>query len=330
MFSIKDGVHTLTGSERMKQRPIGTLVLALQSMGANIQYLGTTGFPPLKITGSKLKGGRIVVDASLSSQFISALLLIAPSMTGGLHLTFTGEIRSRPYIAMTVSLMKYFGASVMWDESGISVEEGTYKSGTIQIENDWSAASFWYLMAALSDRAEIRLQNISFQSIQGDKIVSEIFKNFGVISVQVEDDIVLSKHSEFKLPDYFEFNFSQCPDLVIPVGFVCATLKIKSLFTGVKNLRIKESDRLIALKNELEKSGAIASIHDDKFSISYFQNPLEYLSFLSYNDHRMVMAEAASSIMFKKVDIDDHLPVKKSYPEFWDQLSSAGFELTIT
>lgn len=330
LLSIKEGVHILTGSERMKQRPVGALVKALHSLGADIQYLENIGYPPLQITGRKLNGRRIYVDASESSQFISALLLIAPTLREGLHLTFIGEMNSRPYITMTISLMKYFGVSVNWDEDGITVQEGEYKSREIQIENDWSAASFWYSIAALSENAEIRLQNISFDSIQGDVIVPEIFKNFGVISRQESKDIVLTKRPGFQQPGFFEFNFSPCPDLVIPVAFVCAALKIKSLFKGVRNLRIKESDRLTALKIELMKLGALTGILENEFTIDSFQRPLKNISFKSYNDHRMVMAEAVCSIVFQEIIIEDHLPVKKSYPQFWDQLNAAGFEMKIT
>ncbi len=330
LLSIKEGKHTLTGSERMKKRPIGALVNALQSLGADIQYTGEVGYPPLQIIGRKLKGGHILINATESSQFISALLMIAPLINGGVRISFNGPISSRPYIEMTISLMKYFGAKVIWDSSGISVEEGTYNSVPIQIENDWSSASFWFAMAALADAAEIRMQNINFNSIQGDVIVSEIFKNFGVNSVQVDRDVILNKVLDFKLPDYFEYNFTSCPDLVIPVGFVCAALKIKAHFTGVKNLRIKESDRLTALKNEIIKLGASASIHNDSFTIDNFQKPADEIFFISYDDHRMVMAEAVTSVFFNQISIDNHVPVRKSYPEFWDHLRSSGFETSIT
>jgi 3-phosphoshikimate 1-carboxyvinyltransferase len=299
-------------------------------LGADIQYTGEVGYPPLQIIGRKLKGGHILINATESSQFISALLMIAPLINGGVRISFNGPISSRPYIEMTISLMKYFGAKVIWDSSGISVEEGTYKSVPIQIENDWSSASFWFAMAALADAAEIRMQNINFNSIQGDVIVSELFKNFGVNSVQVDRDVILNKVLDFKLPDYFEYNFTSCPDLVIPVGFVCAALKIKAHFTGVKNLRIKESDRLTALKNEIIKLGASASIHNDSFTIDNFQKPADEIIFISYDDHRMVMAEAVTSVFFNQISIDNHVPVSKSYPEFWDQLRRSGFETSIT
>ncbi len=329
-LSIQEGEYLLTGSERMKKRPVGKLVQALQSLGGEINYQESLNYPPLKITGKKISGGKIVIDASESSQFVSALLLIAPKFSNGLEIELAGEVFSRPYIFMTVSLMKYFGVDVFSENNKIVVPHGKYRARSIRIENDWSSASFWYLAAALSDSAEIHLKNLSANSIQGDSVIMDIMKQFNIDSIVSNDDVVIKKNVLKATPAFFEYNFSSCPDLVIPVAFTCAGLRIPSVFSGVRNLRIKESDRLIAIQTELLKTGCRVELLDDSFSILPIQINHPISMFNSHNDHRMVMAEAMLSMVFNEVSIDDFSPASKSYPEFRDHLKQAEFGFTVT
>ncbi len=329
-LSIQPGSFILTGSERMKQRPIGVLVNALRMIGADIEFLERDNFPPLKINGKKLVGGNLRIDASESSQYISALLLIAPKLSLGLRLELAGKINSVSYIEMTLSLMKYFGISIQRNGNFIDIPCQDYSPKVLRVENDWSSASFWYEIAALSEKSEIVLRGLNKKSIQGDVVIDEIMEKFGVHSVESGEDIVIRKTNKLELPSFFDFDFSSCPDLVLPVATVCTVLKIPSMFRGVKNLRIKESDRLNALKNELVKIGGNLIVEEDLFSIE----PGEYLNdetiFHSYNDHRMVMAFAPLALKLNEVIIDDHLPVNKSFPDFWNNLRNAGFECEIT
>ncbi len=329
-LSIQEGEYLLTGSERMKRRPVGKLVQALKSLGCEIKYTESLNYPPLKITGKKVIGGKIVVDASESSQYVSALLLIAPKFSNGLEIELVGEVMSKPYISMTISLMKYFGVEVYFENNKIVVLPGNYLARTIRIENDWSSASFWYQAAALSEGAEIHLKNLSTNSIQGDSVIMDIMKQLNIDSIVSNDDIVIKKNLLKAAPAFFEYDFSSCPDLVIPVAFTCAGLRIPSLFSGVRNLRIKESDRLIAIQAELFKAGCRVELLDNSFSIHPIQinNPISMFS--SHNDHRMVMAEAMLSMVFNEVAIDEYAPVTKSYPEFWNHLKQAEFNFTVT
>jgi 3-phosphoshikimate 1-carboxyvinyltransferase len=327
---IQEGEYYLTGSERMKKRPVGKLVEALQSLGSEIKYLERFNFPPLKITGKKLAGGKIIIDASESSQYVSALLLIAPKFSNGLEIELAGEVFSRPYISMTIFLMKYFGVEVFSENNKIIVPHGKYRARSIRIENDWSSASFWYLAAALSDSAEFCLKNLPINSIQGDSVIKDIMKQFNIDSIVSDDDIVIKRNFLKEIPAFFEYNFSACPDLVIPVAFTCAGLRIPAVFSGVKNLRIKESDRLIAIQAELLKAGCRVELFHDSFSIHPIQASYPISMFNSHNDHRMVMAEAMLSMVFNEVSIDDFSPVSKSYPEFRDHLKQAEFSLTVT
>ena len=328
-LSMQPRTFILTGSERMKMRPVGELVRALQSLGAEINFLEHEDFPPLQINGKSLKGGEIKINASESSQFISALLLIAPKFSDGLKLELTGKIYSRPYLSMTISLMRNFGIEIFDEGNEIYIPHQSYKPVDIKVENDWSSASFWYEIAGLSERSEITLIGLSKNSVQGDVVIAEIMEQFGIQSIVSGDDIILVKKSEAVLPVYFEYDFSDCPDLVIPVAVLCAVRKINSRFTGVKNLRIKESDRLVALKEELQKFGVDLVLDYDSFLINSFSNVDVKEIFQAHNDHRMVMSLAPLALIYDDVLIDDHLPVSKSYPDFWNHLVTAGFQCEI-
>ncbi len=328
-LSIQSGTFILTGSERMKQRPIGGLVKALREIGAEIEFMENENFPPLKIIGKSLKGGRLSIDASESSQYISALLLIAPKLSIGLELELTGKINSVSYIDMTLSLMKHFGIEVKRKNNIIEIPGKNYSSGVLKVENDWSSASFWYEIVALSNESEIVLKGLNKNSIQGDVAIDDIMKKFGVHSEQSDDDVIIKKNQNFVNPEFFEYDFSSCPDLVLPVAAVCVALNVPSCFTGVKNLRIKESDRLQAVKNELEKIGGNLIIEEDSLTIKSSAYAENDKIFHSYNDHRMIMSLAPLALKYDEIIIDDPLPVKKSYPGFWDDLKNAGFSCEV-
>ena len=329
-LSITSGTFFLTGTDRMKNRPIGELVKILQSFGADLKFTEKDNYPPLEIEGKPLRGGIAEIDASESSQFVSALLLIAPMLTEGLKLELKGKINSRPYILMTLSLMQYYGIKVYTEGNFISIPPQKYISQELIVENDWSAASFWYVIAALSDEAEISLRGLFLKSVQGDSVITAIMEAFGVYSIVSGDNVDIIKKSKFIKPELFEYDFSSCPDLVIPLAVICSALKIPSVFNGVSNLKIKESDRLISLKEELSKIGTEVKIQEDSFSLKHSSENKINGMFHSHKDHRIVMALAPLALLYDEVLIDDHLPVSKSYPGFWEQLQSAEFNCTIT
>jgi 3-phosphoshikimate 1-carboxyvinyltransferase len=328
-LSIQPGDFLLTGTQRMKQRPVGKLVDALNKIGANIQYADNIGYPPVRIRGRQLKGGHISIDASESSQFVSALLLIAPCLTQGFKIELAGKINSRPYILMTLSLMQYFGIKIKSEGSFISIPFQSYIPHDITIENDWSSASFWYLISGLSGM-QIILRDLYKNSIQGDSIISVIMLKLGVETITIENEIILKPVEGMILPEKFVHNFSNNPDLVFPVAVYCAAKGIACSFSGVENLRIKESDRLSALKTELEKTGVNVTIDVDTINISGSMNLNSITSFNSHNDHRITMSLAALAGIFPGISIDSHSNVNKSYPEFWEQFISAGFTVDVS
>jgi 3-phosphoshikimate 1-carboxyvinyltransferase len=324
-LSLQQGSFTLTGSDRMKIRPVGKLVRALRETGASIEFAEKEDFPPLLIRGSKLKGGKIKIDASESSQFISALMLVAPLMENGLDLELTGKVYSRHYIVMTLSLMQFFGIRINTFGNTIQIPFQKYVPKAIRIENDWSSASFWYLTAALAPNAEVTIRNLFRESIQGDSDIVGIGGKFGVKTEYRNNEVLLITDPVRKLPEFFDYDFSNCPDLVLPVAALCAGLKIPAVLNGVKNLRIKESNRLMAIRSELEKTGAVIHVNEDSLVLEKFNQVENKFLFHSHNDHRMVMSLAPLALIYNEVFIDDHLPVNKSYPEFWLQFRSAGF-----
>ena len=327
-LSQKPGEWLLTGSERMKQRPIKILVDALRSLGAEISYSEKEKFPPLKITGRKLKGGEIEMDASVSSQYSSALLMIAPLFEKGLKLKMTGEQASQPYVDMTLKLMRSFGIRHERKGKIISIAKQNYIPLNISVESDWSAASYWYEMAAMSDVVDLTLQGLHKDSIQGDSIIAEIMNQFGVETEFTNEGIVLKKKASFSLPQKFSYNFQECPDLVQGMAVTCTALGVGADFKGVQSLRVKETDRLVALRTELKKIETPTLISDFGIQISSSHNlPFPSSSFATYNDHRMAMSFAPLALKFGEVEIENPDVVKKSYPEFWDDLSSVGFEI---
>lgn len=328
-FTCRPGEVLLTGSERMKNRPIGELVNLLRNMGAKIEYTGKEGYPPLKITGGKLRGGKRVIDSSISSQYISAILLIAPYLSGGLELVMKGNVVSASYINLTLQLMKRAGIRYSWDKNRIQVEEGTYRAGSIRVEPDWSAASYWYEMAALSDHAEITLPGLSSESLQGDSALVGIFENLGVKTAFEEQGIGLFKTKP--LCTHFEFDFTLNPDLVQTLIATCIALKITFRFTGTQTLRIKETDRILALQNEMRKFGVILSSADTGEWIAWDGksnfNSRKGVSISTYEDHRMAMAFAPLALRTGEILIQDPEVVSKSYPGYWKDMERTGFEI---
>lgn len=349
-LAIKEGEFVLTGSERMQQRPIKILVDALSILGAEVEYLNNEGFPPLKIKGKKLLGGEITIDGSVSSQYISALMLVAPYLKNGLKINFEEQLTSKPYLEMTLEIMKYFGVELTWKDShirrndAIEVKAGGYVAKDFYVEADWSAASYWYSMVALANKADITLLGLQKESIQGDAVVAEIYENFGVKTEFIENGIRLTKNS---LPITHHsplfFDFTDCPDLAQTIAVTCAALNVPAKLTGLSTLRIKETDRIAALQNELNKLGYNAEVENDdlfilpslrteqrgvKQSVSNnkIASHLAMTSIKTYNDHRMAMAFAPLGLLHP-IKIENPDVVIKSYPDFWEDLERVGFEI---
>lgn len=324
LLSSIPGVYHLTGSGRMKERPIGILVKALESIGADIEYDEKEGFPPLKIFGQPLKGGEVEVDGSVSSQFISALLLVAPTMHNGLVIHFKGTIVSRPYIDMTIRIMERFGVYPVWDGNTLAVSNQQYQvddpAKQFRVEADWSAASYWYAMAALADEADIFLPGLLKGSMQADAVCALLFPFLGVSTTFEEKGIRLTKNNY--RPSAFAFDFEDCPDIVQTVAVVAAALKIPTLMCGLNTLRIKETDRVAALKKELKKIGVICEEPSrGLLDIKNFGGKVESpLNIKTYHDHRMAMSFAPLGIKYPGMTIEEPEVVKKSYPGFWEEL----------
>ncbi len=330
-FATKIGTRTLTGSDRMKKRPIGILVNALRDLGAHIQYLDKEGFPPLKITGKALKGGEIEMDGNVSSQFISALLLISPELQNGLVINFKSKVTSRPYIDMTLNMLEEFRVYGQWHENSISVSKQNYHKKSeedyaYEVEADWSAASYWYAMVALSEEADLTIKGLKNPSLQGDSILSDVFTFFGVKTEFVPGGIKITKN---RIKDeHFGFDFADCPDIAQTVAVVVSALNIPALFNGVHTLRIKETDRVEALKIELKKLGTeVEILNDNSVKINPSSDIKHPASVDTYEDHRMAMAFSALAMKLENITIENPEVVKKSYPNFWNDLKSLGFEI---
>ena len=325
-LSLKSGVQTLTGSERMKQRPIKILVDALRQIGAKIDYLEKEGYPPLKIKEAEVLGAnnQLSIDAGVSSQYISALLMIAPSLPNGLELKLVGEVVSLPYIQMTLNIMAFFGIEYLWVGDTIKIQPQSYEPKYFDVEADWSAASYYYEMVAMAEEADLYLDGLQKNSLQGDAAIVKIMQHFGVITEYTPTGVHLRKSGKSKIP--FEYNFVKCPDLAQTVVVACAATGTEAKMTGLKTLRIKETDRIEALDQELKKIGSSFEACDDqgafcvKSKAAFGQTP----AFDTYEDHRMAMAFAPLAMM-GKIEINEPTVVKKSYPFYWDDLQKIGF-----
>ena len=335
-LSVMRGTHVITGTDRMKHRPISVLVDALRKLGAHIEYVGEEGFPPLRITGSKLTGGLLEIPGNVSSQYISALLMIGPVLEEGLELRLTGDIISRPYIDLTLWMMREFGADADWSAGDtISVKPQPYSNRDYVIENDWSGASYWYEMVALSqDReATVRLSGLMDGSKQGDSVVKYIFSLLGVkTSFESRDgerlQVVTLKRSGRCVPR-LEYDFVNSPDLAQTVVVACCAKGVPFHFRGLSTLKIKETDRIEALKKELLKLGYV--LKDINGSELVWDGtrcePQKHAVIDTYEDHRMALSFAPLGLL-KPIVINNPQVVTKSYPRFWDDLKKAGFEIT--
>ena len=326
------GEWEVTGSERMQQRPISILVDALKSLGAQIEYTKNEGFPPLKIFGSHLTGKTIELDGSVSSQYISALLLIAPTIENGLTIKLKGEITSRSYIELTLKLMAKFGIEYHWEGNEITVHEQNYFARDFTVESDWSGASYWYEILSLCDSGEILLKNLQLESLQGDANIAGWFTQFGVISTQKTDGVMLTKNENIS-SEKLVHDFIENPDVAQTLACLCVACKIPFHFSGLKTLKIKETDRITALQNELAKFGAEISepkegelAWDGKIN-SAIKSEIPLIE--TYHDHRMALAFAPMSLAGFPVKINDPMVITKSYPGFWEDLKTAGFTISL-
>ncbi len=332
-LALQKGIQTLTGSERMKQRPIGVLVDALRELGANITYLEKEGYPPLKIAAPKKIGSRrqLTISAGISSQYISALLMIAPVLPEGLELTLEGKIVSIPYIQMTLNLINHFGIQYTWEGNIIRIEKQAYRPKFFTVEADWSAASYYYAMAAFSDKLELQLNGLVKESVQGDSVIAEMMEQFGVSTAYNRNGIHIHK-SRNLATSRFEWDFIKCPDIAQTMAVICGGMGIQAIFTGLETLKIKETDRILALQNELAKMQVFFSklpknLSKDKSKEYYMLEGKALMSnpvFPTYEDHRMAMAFAPLA-MKGNIQIEEPEVVVKSYPKFWEDIESLGF-----
>ncbi|WP_075601890.1 3-phosphoshikimate 1-carboxyvinyltransferase [Saccharicrinis aurantiacus] len=319
------GEWTITGSDRMKQRPIKILVEALNELGAKIEYTEKEGYPPLRIFGSALEGGDLELAGDVSSQYISALLMIGPTMKNGLRLTLTGEIISRPYILLTLKMMETFGVKCHWKDNVITVPSANYNPTEFTVEADWSAASYWFEIVALNKGSEVTLKGLKRYSEQGDSKVAELFKQLGVSYKFNKNGLTLKNTGE--LYKQFNYNFIEQPDLAQTFAVTCCCLGVPFNFTGLQTLKIKETDRINALIDELKKMGFVLSSNNidnlvwDGTTCEKDETP----SIATYHDHRMAMAFAPAVSIIKDMKIEDPAVVSKSYPKYWDHLSEFGY-----
>ena len=322
-LATKEGIWKVSGSKRMHDRPVKPLIDCLKDLGAEIKYLEKEGFPPIKIKSKKLKSNKLSLPGDISSQFISALLLVAPTIENGLNLEITSKILSKPYINMTLDLMNEFGIEYSWKNNLIKVQEQSYLGKSIHVENDWSAASFWYSFLALSKSGEIKIPNLYANSIQGDSILSIIYSKLGIKTEFNEDSIILSKTKN--TAKEIELDLSSHPDLALPIIVTCAGLGIKAHLMGLESLKIKESNRLECIKTELEKFNVISYVSDSSIKIIENQKILQPISIIEcHDDHRIPMSIAPLIMKVDSIKFTDKEVVNKSYPKFWQDLRKVG------
>ena len=343
LLAVTPGTHTITGTERMLHRPIGVLVEALRRLGARIEYVGEEGFPPLRIEGTMLRGGEIELAGDVSSQYISALLMIAPKLWEGLTLRLKGNIISRPYIDMTLAMMREHGAAAEWtSRHTLSVKPQPYNPTPYAVEADWTAASYWYEMLLLLEQrhATVLLHGLFHDSLQGDSVVREMFRKLSVCSTTTEVGgemrTCLIRHG--RVPKHIELDFTKTPDLAQTLVVACAMKGIAFECKGLQSLRIKETDRIAALQTELAKLGVRVEVEGDSVmrwagpaaqpagEVPYLR-PLPGTAIDTYEDHRMAMAFAPAALALGSIDINNPDVVTKSYPGFWEDMEKAGFTI---
>ncbi|CAM2932559.1 3-phosphoshikimate 1-carboxyvinyltransferase [Flavobacterium succinicans] len=329
-FSVSPGHEVvLTGSQRMTERPIKVLVEALQQLGAEITYEKEEGYPPIRIKGQKITKSKVSIPANVSSQYISALLLVAPQLENGLELTLVGEITSVPYIKMTLALLNEIGVETKFKENSITVKPLAINSKpqTLTVESDWSSASYFFSVVALSEiGTEIRLSSYKQNSLQGDAALVEIYKELGVTTVFEDDSMILRKEASYNLQSLI-CDLNSSPDIAQTIVVTCFGLGIGCHLTGLHTLKIKETDRLEALKAELTKLDAVISVTEDSLTLDPSVTIAENVAIDTYNDHRMAMAFAPLALLVPIV-INDAEVVSKSYPDFWNDWKQLGVSVS--
>lgn len=319
---------TLTGSERMRNRPIGKLVDSLRLMGADITCPEKEGYPPLQIAGNPLDGGKVSIDPSVSSQFVSALLMVAPTLKNGLTLELSDKVISSSYIAMTEAIMKQYGVEVEHEQNEIRVKPQFYKGANTSVEGDWSGVSYWYQMAAFTPEVDLIIEGLQPNSLQGDARVAEIYERLGVKTEFIENGIRLTKNDN--IAKCYVFNFIENPDLVQTVAVTLVMMGIAFRFEGCQTLKIKETDRILALQNELFKYGAQLDYMENgtlSWNGKRRESCYQCVSIPTYQDHRMAMAFAPIGMCGDPVIIQNPEVVAKSYPAYWEHLKSVGFTI---
>lgn len=326
-----NGEHIITGSQRMKNRPIKILVDSLKELGANIEYLEHEGYPPLKIIGKKLQGKTIYINGDISSQYISALLMIGPIIKNGLKIVLQGEITSKPYIDMTINLMQQFNINIYYENGNtIIINPSNYNIGKYIIENDWSAASYWYEIVALSKNknTKIILPNLYKNSLQGDNNIYNIFNKLGVITTFENNNVILTKSNN--IVNKLDIDLIKTPDLAQTIIVTCCMLGVHFDITGLHTLKIKETDRILALQNELYKLGYIIKSKNNNELIWNGETcKISSKIIDTYDDHRMAMSFAPCSLIINNIKINNPEVIIKSYPNYWDDLYSVGFKIKI-
>jgi len=324
-LSIQKGTYILEGTDRMYERPIAPLVDALRDLGADIQYLGKDGFPPLRIQGRTLYGGTLKVDSSISSQFVSALMLIAPYLKGGLKVEL-GEVASRSYLEMTKGTMAHFGVEVEEQNGILEIPEGKYLERVFRVPVDHSSAAYWAGIAALSKDAEFFLEGLQLDDPQGDRAIFEILEPLIEIE-QKEGGLFIRSRSDGEMQK-LEVDLASTPDLFPTLAFVCAGLGIEAHITGLQSLPHKETDRLLAVQQELGNISVEMKINEDHSVLLFGEVPTKAKRpFRSYQDHRMVMCAAMMATFFDSIEVEDPMVVEKSYPTFWKDMERAGFRV---
>lgn len=327
-FAYKKQEKILTGSTRMKQRPIGILVEALRSMGINIEYIEKNGFPPLKIIPSEFLTNKVKMQSNTSSQFISSLLLIGSKLLNGLELELIGKITSFPYLNMTINILKELGINVNKKNNLISIQPKSYiNAKQIVIESDWSSASYFYSIAAISEDCNIELYFLFKNSFQGDQRIVSIYKHyFGINTSYKENFIILTKVKKFKFPNTIKLNLNDCPDIALTIAVTSAALKIPIFLEGLETLKIKETDRIYALKKELKKCGVLdIIITNNSLKIISFKKVLKIPKIQTYNDHRIAMSFTPLALLYP-IEICNEMVVGKSYPNFWKDMNKLGIQ----
>jgi len=330
-LAITSGETVLTGSHRMQQRPIGILVEALRTLGADISYVNNEGYPPLRIKGKSLRGGEVEIEAGVSSQYISALLMIGPCLAEGLTLHLKGAIASRTYIELTLDLMRHYGATAEWgDGQTIRIAPGGYEDSPLTVEGDWSGASYWYELAAIAahcgHEVEILLRGLTANSKQGDRVVAEMFEPLGVTTEYTAEGARLTAPPKSsprgRLSGIGVLDFTHCPDIAQTLAVTCCLLGVPFTLEGIHSLRIKETDRVAALITELRKLGYALRAEGDKRLVwdGERTEPSASPTIATYDDHRMAMAFAPTALCHEGLTIENPEVVSKSYPGFWEDL----------